>query len=270
MYLFQHFIPFYWWSWFRNLHSTMYLFQLKAGPKQFIQQMNLHSTMYLFQPVAKTTAESAKVNLHSTMYLFQPRLSLQSHCQPHIYIPLCIYFNCGYTIASALMKRFTFHYVSISTLAFQPTVLLCSRFTFHYVSISTGALFAEYHNKFIIYIPLCIYFNYVWCVRRGSVTLFTFHYVSISTDAQSETCRAFLYLHSTMYLFQHAGTRAILDYLCHLHSTMYLFQHTKISFLCVPCLIFTFHYVSISTLPNSKCITIYSNIYIPLCIYFNL
>ncbi len=193
------------WNRFRitfYLHSTMYLFQLKAGPKQFIQQMNLHSTMYLFQPVAKTTAESAKVNLHSTMYLFQPRLSLQSHCQPHIYIPLCIYFNCGYTIASALMKRFTFHYVSISTLAFQPTVLLCSRFTFHYVSISTVFstpvlnTVSHLHStmylfqlclmrppwlRHFIYIPLCIYFNRCSIRNLPRVSLFTFHYVSIST-----------------------------------------------------------------------------------------
>ena len=76
---------------------------------------------------------------------------------------------------------------------------------------------------------------------------FTFHYVSISTFENMPIHTVDENLHSTMYLFQHA------------FSTLLINVHY----------VFTFHYVSIST---SYCNGFISrnDIYIPLCIYFNL
>ena len=76
------------------LHSTMYLFQRITCPNGCLCGIYLHSTMYLFQPDRWYNVQSVFRYLHSTMYLFQPR---------HI------------AITKRTAMRFTFHYVSIST-----------------------------------------------------------------------------------------------------------------------------------------------------------
>ena len=141
--------------------------------------------------------------------------------------------------------RFTFHYVSISTDELLQTIAYTFIFTFHYVSISTlyyaSTINDDHHlhstmylfqllKKFlpdcqaIIYIPLCIYFNYfadkqqvflfaiyiplcIYFNRYNAMAIimyivFTFHYVSISTAEKAEDGKVELNLHSTMYLFQ--------------------------------------------------------------------
>ena len=164
------------------------------------------------------------VHLHSTMYLFQlitPR-----------YKSLC--------------NRFTFHYVSISTMSADTVMKNRLIFTFHYVSISTFRVYD---------IPVMVY-------------QFTFHYVSISTPSRSGFFSMNAYLHSTMYLFQRTNESDFRRRLIYLHSTMYLFQPlTPSYYVCSP-VSFTFHYVSISTL-YILLLTHINNIYIPLCIYFN-
>ena len=161
-------------------------------------------------------------------------------------------------------------------------------FTFHYVSISTNNSLARFYSK-CIYIPLCIYFNPVLAISLVVPILFTFHYVSISTLQRVGVEVVSIYLHSTMYLFQQRNREHFLRKFPYLHSTMYLFQHA-VGFILNLILLFTFHYVSISTISKT---TLYRYIdhlhstmylfqppefgtdfvllfiYIPLCIYFN-
>ena len=98
----------------------------------------------------------------------------------------------------------------------------------------------------IIYIPLCIYFNFTYVKLWLQHLLFTFHYVSISTNWHGMSRLLPLYLHSTMYLFQLRISEWYFIVCNNLHSTMYLFQPAH--------------------LPRDRCASI---IYIPLCIYFN-
>ena len=96
--------------------------------------------------------------LHSTTYLFQPNCMRFSTSWLSIYIPLCIYFNYNANGGSGAPSSFTFHYVSISTFCFERTYHIL-----HHLH-STMYLF-QLHSRsfilisFIIYIPLCIYFN---------------------------------------------------------------------------------------------------------------
>ena len=78
-------------------------------------------------------------------------------------------------------SSFTFHYVSISTIAGIEPAYQGPLFTFHYVSISTIMDFAQADQLVEIYIPLCIYFNCTNTTKIQAEYLFTFHYVSIST-----------------------------------------------------------------------------------------
>ena len=119
-----------------------------------------------------------------------------------IYIPLCIYFNIKRNHVRDDRIGFTFHYVSISTEEFARGCGFSILFTFHYVSISTNRTYLSFHL----------------------LITFTFHYVSISTNLQNIRQWHYIYLHSTMYLFQQTQIwNEALTYL------------------------FTFHYVSIST-----------------------
>ena len=181
--------------------------------------------MYLFQLNLLKVIGVIFVNLHSTMYLFQPIWQRKMMKQRHIYIPLCIYFNILPFAVCEYLTSFTFHYVSISTkeaiadclaeanlhstmylfqLCLLSKPLQLQQFTFHYVSISTGFRLCLCPHNFLIYIPLCIYFNNTgWfnadlairiyiplCIYFNSENMkkitskikFTFHYVSISTS----------------------------------------------------------------------------------------
>ena len=122
----------------------------------------------------------------------------------------------------------------------------------------------------VIYIPLCIYFNSLPVSCLTDTKLFTFHYVSISTTVIAGNRFKDFHLHSTMYLFQQLWQHTYTKATFYLHSTMYLFQLTPIlglaflsSVIYIPlCIyfnlspsslgrqlnVFTFHYVSISTL----------------------
>ena len=76
-----------------------------------------------------------------------------------IYIPLCIYFNCKENQQGQRKTKFTFHYVSIST------PVIGSGSSWHLNLHSTMYLFQliphilQSFLIFLIYIPLCIYFN---------------------------------------------------------------------------------------------------------------
>ena len=120
-----------------------------------------------------------------------------------------------------------------------------------------------------IYIPLCIYFNPEFFVAAPPsklhlhstmylfqlllaglfpiLLIFTFHYVSISTFYFEHTYHTLHHLHSTMYLFQPLSSHILKAGYINLHSTMYLFQHSPISPERWRQMLFTFHYVSIST-----------------------
>ena len=120
-------------------------------------------------------------------------------------------------------------------------------------------------------------------------TLFTFHHVSISTGYVRHCPLSSLYLHSTMYLFQHSGFNIFIIPQSHLHSTMYLFQpksarSTSIrTFIYIPPCIY-FNSIPISSLlrfpnlhstmylfqrPFYLLFRTFKFIYIPPCIYFN-
>ena len=99
-----------------------------------------------------------------------------------------------------------------------------------------------------IYIPLCIYFN-----MNTEVNYLIQNY----------------YLHSTMYLFQLPTDIIIVLPLLHLHSTMYLFQPcfgrlSRRSYLYLHSTMYLFQ--------PGKCFDFVTSneIYIPLCIYFNM
>ena len=120
-------------------------------------------------------------------------------------------------------------------------------FTFHYVSISTVCVLLLLFFFCQIYIPLCIYFN-----RRRH-----FH--------KPESLAIYIPLCIYFNLLAFAG----IVWLVYLHSTMYLFQPQHIGLGKNKAVLFTFHYVSISTF----CVVCHKYtifIYIPLCIYFNL
>ena len=145
------------------------------------------------------------------------------------------------------MRIFTFHYVSISTLASFLPLLYWYTFTFHYVSISTNTDTSDYYTE-LIYIPLCIYFN---PSKNWTLEDFTAIYIPLCIYFNGKRFAKkyhWVYLHSTMYLFQRA-----------ISSTPTIYNKP-----------FTFHYVSISTLANSIFGTTADFIYIPLCIYFNI
>ena len=102
----------------------------------------LSAVIFTFHYVSISTLNRHRLNahhlyLHSTMYLFQPSGWADFVTDEYIYIPLCIYFNPSRQASRSLSRRFTFHYVSISTAA------VCDISTY----------------KTNIYIPLCIYFN---------------------------------------------------------------------------------------------------------------
>ena len=121
-----------------------------------------------------------------------------------------------------------------------------------------------------IYIPLCIYFNLTIIPNCGLMFLHlhsTMYLFQPAPDYSGDFDK--LYLHSTMYLFQHAPHHSAYKNNCNLHSTMYLFQLVNSIFGSAPEL-FTFHYVSISTLLLTILLNLINSIYIPLCIYFNI
>ncbi len=224
-------------------------FNRKVLPADAKIDLYLHSTMYLFQLRLCCKYKVLPTYLHSTMYLFQPGRNARMEFLKNIYIPPCIYFNkecCG------AQKRFEVNLHStmylfqhkMPFLPFCPVLL----FTFHHVSISTheGASEAEpipqnLHSTMYlfqpvkgvytaatvsIYIPPCIYFNFLGIANFVLLNLFTFHHVSISTrNARMEFSKNEGNLHSTMYLFQ--------------------LSHRQQSFLFLSQ--FTFHHVSIST-----------------------
>ena len=75
----------------KNLHSTMYLLNLRTRSESIQIQLNLHSTMYLLNRIRHTPLQSCKYYLHSTMYLLNPSWSADENDMTSIYIPLCIY-----------------------------------------------------------------------------------------------------------------------------------------------------------------------------------
>ena len=145
---------------------------------------------------------------------------------------------------------------------------------------------------FFIYIPLCIYFNLGWFTLCILIASFTFHYVSISTHiGNTSVIRSDqIYIPLCIY-FNDIGPDESMCPECYLHSTMYLFQRGltdypkdgghSFTFHYVSIstkselakkannYLFTFHYVSISTRSRHPAARRQSNIYIPLCIYFN-
>ena len=144
------------------------------------------------------------LNIYIPLCIYFNTSGKEKFLDPHkIYIPLCIYFNLGSIFRTITCDKFTFHYVSISTLAKEP-----------------GSYFGHW---------------------------FTFHYVSISTNATVHTDEGDIHLHSTMYLFQREQSGIYDAMRDNLHSTMYLFQPFVNNGFATMAVVFTFHYVSIST-----------------------
>ena len=145
------------------------------------------------------------------------------------------------------MVTFTFHYVSILiTGATFLCQLLCT-FTFHYVSILMISSVYGYVDRTYVYIPLCLYFNWIWPV------LSRWHMV-----VYIPLC---LYFNSATEEFRSAY---IFKFTFHYVSIL-ICSRCCWSCFSVP---FTFHYVSILIQFPGSC-TDLSHVYIPLCLYFN-
>ena len=203
------------------------------------------------------------------MYLFQPeRVNVpgQVTC---IYIPPCIYFNHAPSQNQAVfLLTFTFHYVSISTDLNRPDIqveidLHSTMYLFQPLEIQHRAQYqSNLHSTMYLFQPI------VDSTARVSVwdlhsTMYLFQQGQTYTEVWASA-----YLHSTMYLFQPTAKKIIKDYylftfhyasistcfqinqihfLPNLHSTMYLFQLLPLTLSLILSLVFTFHYVPIST-----------------------
>ena len=151
------------------------------------------------------------------------------------------------TVGQASAMTFTFHYVSISTATKNFGNISTSKFTFHHVSIST----IRWRNDvylIVIYIPLCIYFNLEFFVsefKTASIYIPLCIYFNIMNNTSG--CSWFINLHSTMYLFQpelqtNLKTKKMVFTFHYVSISTCLFRISLLSRL-----VFTFHYVSIST-----------------------
>ena len=118
-----------------------------------------HSTMYLLKLFGSFSGFQSSLNSHSTMYLLK----------------LASLWN---EISSSV--KFTFHHVSIKTLASFVMNLLVFLFTFHHVSIKTDPDSKD-----------------TWKNQK-----FTFHHVSIKTGRGKGWSGCILHSHSTMYLLK--------------------------------------------------------------------
>ena len=96
-----------------------------------------------------------------------------------IYIPLCLYFNPFPLLFHSSLFSFTFHYVSILMIFDKTQYVSVLLFTFHYVSILIAPETILINPIIDIYIPLCLYFNYMGKRQHRQSMAFTFHYVSI-------------------------------------------------------------------------------------------
>ena len=140
---------------------------------------------FTFHYVSISTRKYQNINndssdLHSTMYLFQREPENYQSRRIYIYIPLCIYFNLNACQQHSPSPKFTFHYVSISTVNFFDTPLPLYNLHSTMYLFQLAALIVEFpiiiylHSTMYlfqqaafvkgcifnnIYIPLCIYFN---------------------------------------------------------------------------------------------------------------
>ena len=89
-------------------------------------------------------------------------------CGPskHVYIPLCLYFNHLCKRHRCAEKTFTFHYVSSLIRPERVKRQFAERFTFHYVSILILFFLWFVVQIFLIYIPLCLYFNNLDSIKK--------------------------------------------------------------------------------------------------------
>ena len=145
-----------------------------------IDNLDLHSTMYLLNLRFHVLAAKVRSYLHSTMYL----LNLDGIALTNA---TTILFTFHYVsikskishLSKITFTKFTFHYVSIKSTASLPyspdkvylhsTMYLLNLqyfssiwilhfvFTFHYVSIKSHTQSWQEKGVIIIYIPLCIY-----------------------------------------------------------------------------------------------------------------
>ena len=203
--------------------------------------------MYLFQLNAIWTPSDFFLIYIPLCIYFNRSKSGNPFSNTHIYIPLCIYFNGTRCLSSIEYPRFTFHYVSISTLC--PIIFI-------FLGVGIYIPLCIYFNRTAratsglskhIYIPLCIYFNKKPHYHVIVMFEFTFHYVSISTCLstsryksttqiyiplciyfnhfilQRKIIKICIYIPLCIY-FNHLLLLISLMLLLHLHSTMYLFQ----------------------------------------------
>ena len=141
---------------------------------------------------------------------------------------------------------FTLHYVSISTASIKNEGGAADKFTFHYVSISTYCP-CKRRTPILIYIPLCIYFN-----------------VQADYDIRQE---GFIYIPLCIYFNIRVSIAFVIWLFIYIPLCIYFNKYIR--FVDGKILLFTFHYVSISTNLIIRKDTNQISIYIPLCIYFN-
>ena len=184
---------------------------------------------------------------------------------------------------------FTFHYVSINSIADIDLEARTMLFTFHYVSINSRWnsvllwMFFHLHSTMYLLIQLSsissqrfslqFTFHYVsinsslLCSFTLSATKFTFHYVSINSNSAGATVTV-----STAFTFHYVSINSRtpflygLPLLSYLHSTMYLLiLPPSYSYLCV---YHNLHSTMYLLIQKAGFIWwTHKFIYIPLCIY---
>ena len=187
-----------------------------------------------------------------------------------IYIPLCFYYIVYPPIYLKENDWFTFHYVSITSpdgrleawIPEQIYIPLC----FYYIS-RHARIFAYYTE---IYIPLCFYYiknwgHYIrkWCSNLHS-TMFLLHLENIIL----RVIEAGIDLHSTMFLLHpcKAISRMFTIWIFTFHYVS--ITSIQLSQIATDILGFTFHYVSITSSGANGIYNCVNSIYIPLCFYY--
>ena len=123
-------------------------------------------------------------------------------------------------------NSFTFHYVSINTVAKARRKLFTVNFTFHYVSINTKNNTYQETSHPSLHSTMFLLILLVVSLITSPLADFTFHYVSINTFFLFVLFLPFVSLHSTMFLLIPSSIQTTAFTKLPLHSTMFLLIQT--------------------------------------------
>ena len=122
---------------------------------------------------------SSLAYLHSIMFLLFPHFMCYDDVVFLIYIPLCFYYFENSSRVSGVSEKFTFHYVSIISMAGRRESQKRRTFTFHYVSIISHVSHGIAARCLYLHSIMFLLFRTLPRSAGVSRIIFTFHYVSI-------------------------------------------------------------------------------------------